>query len=103
MDDWRLLRQYLDEGSEAAFGRLVDRHIKMVYWACWRDLENDQLAEDATQSVFLYFSRHAPQLKPGGSIAGWLFAVARNSARTARRGEVRRRHYEQEAAKAMHE
>src|SRR5579862_7742996 len=101
MDDWRLLRQYRDEGSQAAFGRLVDRHIKMVYWTCRRDMENDQSAEDATQVVFVLLAQKSASLRRNVSIAGWLFNTARLVSRNVRRNEARRLRYEQEAIKSM--
>jgi hypothetical protein len=36
MNDWSLLRQYVERRSEAAFESLVRRHLDMVYSAAWR-------------------------------------------------------------------
>src|SRR4051812_10835980 len=37
-DDTELLRQYVDEGSDAAFRALVERHLNLVYSAACAEL-----------------------------------------------------------------
>ena len=78
MSDWQLLRQYVDEGSDAAFTQLVDRHKKLVYWTCRRDIGDMQLAEDAAQAVFITLACRAATIRRDASLAGWLFSVARH-------------------------
>jgi RNA polymerase sigma factor (sigma-70 family) len=100
-NDWRLLREYVEKRSETAFAQLLDRHLKLVYGTCRRALHDEQLAEDATQAVFLLLAQKSGSLRPGTSVIGWLFNAARLVSRNAARGEARRRKYEQEAAHAM--
>lgn len=46
MDDWRLLREYVERGSESAFRELVRRHLDLVYGACRRELADPELAKE---------------------------------------------------------
>jgi RNA polymerase sigma factor (sigma-70 family) len=101
ISDRTLLRQYVNERSENAFSQLVERHMKLVYWTCRRDIRDPQLSEDATQEVFLALARKAPSLHAGVSISGWLFTTSRLIARNATRKEIRRIRYEEEAAREM--
>lgn len=77
MSDWQLLSAYAREKSETAFAELVGKHMNLVYRACLRDLGNAQLAEDATQAVFLLLARKAGTLGGNVSIGGWLFTASR--------------------------
>jgi DNA-directed RNA polymerase specialized sigma24 family protein len=59
-DDQQLLRSYTKEGSEAAFGELVARHVNLVYSAALRQTGGDaHLAKDAAQIVFADLARKA--------------------------------------------
>jgi hypothetical protein len=50
-DDIRLLRQYAESGSEAAFGELVRGKVNLVYSAAMRQAGGDtHLAEEITQA-----------------------------------------------------
>ena len=101
MSDWLLLKEYVDRKSETAFGRLVKQHINLVYRTCRRDIGNEQLAEDATQAVFLLLAQKAGSIRRDVSISGWLFNAARLVSRNTLRMESRRQKYEQEAAREM--
>jgi RNA polymerase sigma factor (sigma-70 family) len=72
-DDGRLLRRYVEEGSEEAFEQLVARHLNLVYGVAVRRLRGDvHLAQDVAQLVFANLARKAAQLSPGVVLAGWL-------------------------------
>lgn len=102
-DDATLLRHYVDERSEAAFGELVRRHLNLVYFAALRRTGgNAPLAEDIAQGVFTTLAREAAGLITHTALTGWLYTTTRNVAAKAVRGEVRRKQREQEA-QAMHE
>jgi RNA polymerase sigma factor (sigma-70 family) len=58
------------------------------------------LAEDVTQAVFLLLSHKAARMKPGTSIAGWLFRTARLTSANAMKMERRRVRRETTAALA---
>ena len=48
MDDAQLLQQYVETGSDDAFGQLVGRHVHLVYAAALRQVHNRDMAEDIT-------------------------------------------------------
>jgi RNA polymerase sigma factor (sigma-70 family) len=97
-NDIVLLRHYVAERSEAAFGELVRRHIDLVYSAALRQVYGDgQHAEDATQAVFADLARKASRLTKHASLAGWLYTSTRYAAAGIRRAERRRSVREQEA------
>jgi RNA polymerase sigma factor (sigma-70 family) len=98
MDDWRLLRQYVDEGSETAFADLVSRHINVVYSAAFRRLGDSHAAEEICQVVFSLLAVKAAGLTRHTALVSWLYQTASFKASRYWRGEARRRHREQEAA-----
>ncbi len=101
MRDGRLLREYVEHGSQAAFAQIVERYLRLVYSACLRETGEAGLAEDAAQAVFLLLARKAPTLTGKAGLAGWLFAASRLVSRNAVRQERRRRHQEQKVGEAM--
>ena len=102
-DDGQLLRQYVEDRSEAAFTELVGRHINVVYFAALRRVGGDRhLAHDVAQSVFADLARKAPTLVDRPVLVGWLYTSTRFAAAQAVRTEQRRRIHEQEA-QTMHE
>jgi hypothetical protein len=56
------MREYAERRSEAAFAKLVQRHVDLVYSAVLRMVCDSHLAEDVTQGTFVALSRSAPQL-----------------------------------------
>jgi RNA polymerase sigma factor (sigma-70 family) len=101
MQDMPLLRQYVEQGSQAAFAQLVERHLSLVYATCLREVHDPSLAEDVTQVVFLLLARKAPALREHTALAGWLFQTARFASRNALRQEARRKRVEQKVAQEM--
>src|SRR5687768_14146490 len=101
MHDRELLKAYIEDGSQAAFAALVERHIDFVYSACLREVRDPMLAEDVTQVVFLLLARKAATLGAGTVLTGWLFQTARFAANNALRQEAQRRQREQKAAEFM--
>jgi RNA polymerase sigma factor (sigma-70 family) len=97
MTDWELLRQYRENHSNEAFRKLADRHMKLVYSTCRRDLDNAQAAEDATQLVFILLARKAGAISPNGSVSSWLFGAARFVCKDMIKSEMRRRRREEAA------
>jgi RNA polymerase sigma factor (sigma-70 family) len=90
VNDWELLRQYVQTRSQPAFAQLVERHVRWVHAACARHVRDAHLAEDVTQSVFLLLSQKAARLKPQTSITGWLFRAARLMSSNAMKMQRRR-------------
>ena len=80
-----------DEAAEAAFEELVIRHGPMVLRVCRGVLRDAHDAEDAFQAVFLVLASRAGSIRRSGSVASWLFGVARRVAARGRRTAARRR------------
>jgi RNA polymerase sigma factor (sigma-70 family) len=95
--DQRLLRDYADRRSEAAFNEFVRRYIDFVYSAALRITSDRHLAEDVTQAVFVAVARDARKLAGIPVLPGWLHRTARNIAANAVRSDIRRRTREQES------
>ncbi|HEY0549069.1 MAG TPA: sigma-70 family RNA polymerase sigma factor, partial [Verrucomicrobiae bacterium] len=96
--DSELLTAYCEDGCEAAFKILLERHVGLVYSAGLRQVRDAQLAEDVTQAVFGVLARKARSLRSRTILSGWLFRTTRFIAARAVRNEQRRRAREQEAA-----
>ena len=97
-DDRQLLTRFADDGSEAAFGELVARHVALVYSAALRQTGGDtHLAQDIAQLVFTDLARKARALSENVLLPGWLHRATIFAARQILRGERRRRAREQEA------
>jgi RNA polymerase sigma factor (sigma-70 family) len=96
-DDSALLRQYLEDHSEAAFAELVARHVNLVYSVALRHVGDPHQAEEITQAVFILLARKAAQLRHDKALSSWLFQATRLTASNFVRGETRRHRREQEA------
>jgi RNA polymerase sigma factor (sigma-70 family) len=97
MDDRELLKTYAKDHSESAFAELARRHVNWVYSAARRQVNDAQLAEDITQSVFVLLARKAGSLSSSVMLGGWLFRTTRFVASRALRTEIRRKRREQTA------
>jgi RNA polymerase sigma factor (sigma-70 family) len=97
MEDRQLLADYARTGSEAAFAQLVERHLGLVHTAARRQVQDDALAADVAQAVFLLLARKAGSLGGNIVLSGWLFRTTRFVAARAQRAEGRRQRREQEA------
>ncbi|MBC8104966.1 MAG: sigma-70 family RNA polymerase sigma factor, partial [Anaerolineae bacterium] len=76
-DDMALLRQYVDEDSQDAFTALLDRHASWIHASARRALRTRDLADDATQTVFVILARKAPSIAPNVRVSGWLYHTTR--------------------------
>ena len=93
LTDLQLLERFAgrgDDGAEAAFATLVKWHGPMVLRVCRGELQDLHAAEDAFQATFLILARKARSIRKGGSLASWLYGVARRVARRARVDRARR-------------
>jgi RNA polymerase sigma factor (sigma-70 family) len=92
--DAQLLRQYAEQGTEAAFTEIVGRHTDLVFSAALRHVDSPDIATEVSQSVFIALARGArslsPRLPQDASLAGWLCRSARNLSLNHRRDEFRR-------------
>jgi len=89
MNDLELLAEYTRNRSDEAFAAIVERYIRLVHSACWRQMGDAQLAEDATQMVFVLLSRKAASLRHA-ELAGWLLTTAHYTCANMKRAETRR-------------
>ena len=55
--DLKLLRAYAGNSDNDAFSKLVARHTNWLFAAARRRLEDDFLADDATQAVFMMLAQ----------------------------------------------
>ncbi|MDQ6631342.1 MAG: sigma-70 family RNA polymerase sigma factor [Verrucomicrobiota bacterium] len=98
-DDQQLLRRYAD-GSDAAFGELVARHVNLTYSVALRQTGGDaHRAKDISQLVFTDLARKARSIPSDVVLAGWLHRATLFAARQIVRSENRRHAREQEAVK----
>src|SRR5579884_1514432 len=77
--DADLLARFAAGRDAAAFELLVWRHAGMVLRVCRGVLGSHHDAEDACQATFLALARQAGAVGRG-SVAGWLYRVARRTA-----------------------
>lgn len=101
MNDHEFLQDYVQNGSQAAFAGLVERHVGLVYSAARRFLGDTHLAEDVTQEVFMLLARKAHRMGSDTILSAWLYRAARLVASETARREGRRRHREQLAMETM--
>jgi RNA polymerase sigma factor (sigma-70 family) len=98
LTDDQLLQRFAESRDAEAFDRLVQRHMGLVHATCRRETGDDALAEDAAQATFLVLARKARSLRDERSLASWLFATARLTARNLLREERRRKAREARAS-----
>jgi RNA polymerase sigma factor (sigma-70 family) len=92
MTDRELLDAFIRAGTEErerAFTVLVGRYWRMVYATAHRIVDDAQLAEDVSQSVFLLLSGKAANLPTRTVLSGWLYACATHAARNTLRKRQR--------------
>lgn len=77
-DDAILVRT-AQEGDRAAFGRLYERHARMVHGVLLAKVPVGAV-DDLVQDVFLRALRRLSTLRESGSFGAWLVAIARNLA-----------------------
>jgi RNA polymerase sigma-70 factor (ECF subfamily) len=58
-----------------AFAPIYDRYLDPIYRYCWRRLRDREAAEEATSQTFVQALAALASYR-GGSVAGWLFAIA---------------------------
>jgi len=82
--DSQLLREYAENGSEAAFSEIVARYTDLVYSSAVRQVGSPDLARDVAQSVFIDLARKAGslarKLKENDTLIGWLYRGTRYDA-----------------------
>src|SRR5437016_3884470 len=105
-DSQRLLADYVQTGSDAAFRELVSRYVGLVYSTARRLVDGDtHRAEDVAQIVFVDLARTARTLPGDVLLGGWLHRHTCFVAAKTMRGERRRQSRERQAVEmnALHE
>jgi RNA polymerase sigma factor (sigma-70 family) len=95
-------RELLARAADPASGALADlvrRHQRTVLAACRQVLADPADVEDAFQATFLVLLQEAGRLRCGGSLGGWMFAVAHRISVRALRSRARTRRHETAAAR----
>ena len=77
-------------GSTDAFDLLVRRYLRPAMALAWQYARSLEDAEDIVQDAFHHAVRALGSYDPGRPFGAWFFAIARNVARTAIRGDARR-------------
>ncbi|GAB4266449.1 MAG: sigma-70 family RNA polymerase sigma factor [Candidatus Rifleibacteriota bacterium] len=89
LQDHELMHQF-QNGDEACFRELVERHKKRVFNLTYRFLNGSSDAEDIAQEVFVkvYFAKSS--YKPTAKFTTWLYVITRNTCLQAikRRGNT---------------
>ena len=73
-----VLVQRARTGDHSAFELLVDRYSALLLRLICQLVQDEDLAQDVLQHVFLQFYRSLPTLRAEGTIKGWLCQVARH-------------------------
>ena len=101
LTDGQLIERFLnqrDDGGDAAFRALVERHAPMVLRVCHDVVSDWHEAEDAAQATFIVLACKAGSIRKRDSAASWLFGVACRVAAQAKAKLARRRRHEQRRA-----
>ena len=77
LSEGELVRQFREDGDDAAFAELFQRHRPAVYRGCLAVLRNATDAQDLAQETFLKAREKIEQFR-GGSFSAWLFSIARH-------------------------
>lgn len=91
------------EDDSAAFERLVSQYQRRLLTVLQHWLGNHDLAEDLVQEVFLRVFRARKNYEPTARFSTWIFTIAHNVARNARRTLARRRevHMQQQTTESQ--
>jgi len=96
-DDMTLVQEFVCRHSEAAFSKLVERHIGLVHSAAMRMTNDTHLAEEVTQTVFIILARKAASFGQDTILSAWLYRATHYAASDALKLLRHRREREQEA------
>jgi RNA polymerase sigma factor (sigma-70 family) len=103
MDDHALLAEFTVRGNADALAELVRRYQPLVRAAARRQVADDHLAQDITQSTMMTLMRKARRIPSGTPLGPWLLRVTYYLATDALRDESARRRHECVAARQRQE
>lgn len=84
-------RRRLHEREDGALAALFDSWFERVYGYVRRLVQDEAVAEDLTQDVFLHVHRALPSYDPQRELEPWLFTIAANKVRDHWRKRARRK------------
>ncbi|NIT12874.1 MAG: sigma-70 family RNA polymerase sigma factor [Candidatus Dadabacteria bacterium] len=76
--DEQLIREYVNNGNEQAFGMLVKKYENIVFGLAYRILGNHSLSEEVMQEVFLILTRKLSTFREESKFSTWLYRVVVN-------------------------
>jgi RNA polymerase sigma factor (sigma-70 family) len=77
-EDKELIADYLS-GQEEVLPYLINRYLKSVYRFVFSLVQDESVAEDLTQDVFIKVWKKLKSYNPKYSFKTWLFTIARNT------------------------
>src|SRR5712691_11347312 len=77
LSDQELMR-IVQAGDFSPASEIYDRYSSRIYNFAYRFLKNSEVAEDATQEVFVKMLKHANQFHGDAKLSTWLFSIAAN-------------------------
>lgn len=75
----------VQQGDKEAFGTLVHRHERRVYWMVQGILQNPADSEEILQETFLKALQHIQDFRGEAQFSTWLIQIALNEARMRRK------------------
>lgn len=78
LTDQQLVKRYL-KGEEVALEVLIKRYLKPVFGFVFRNIGNEEAAQDITQEVFVKVWKNIKKFDCEKSFKSWIFTIAKNS------------------------
>ncbi len=91
MNDHQHFHDFVSDGSQTAFGHLVDEYCGLVFGTALRLTGNRQLAEEVAQDVFARLAAKASTIRHPGKLGAWLHRTTVLTASNAIKKEIKRR------------
>ncbi len=83
----------LQQGDEAAFKKLVEQCQDMVYNTVVSIVQNEDVADDITQEVFIQVYQSASKFKGEAKLSTWLYRIAVNKALDYEKKQKRKKNW----------
>ena len=77
-EDSILIREIRENGSEAAFAKLMKKYQERVYWMVRRTIFDHDDADEITQEVFIMVYQKIHQFREDSQFFTWLYKIASN-------------------------